>query len=60
MRKGYVSFSLPVEIANEIESYCNKTGISKSKFAVRLLEVGLKAIDLSQYATVPHSMRGTV
>jgi hypothetical protein len=35
------SFSIPVELADQIDDHCAKTEISKSKYVVKLLQASL-------------------
>lgn len=44
------SISIPIEIASEIEDYCTRTHISKSRYAAKLLEVGLRTNQLAPVA----------
>jgi hypothetical protein len=43
------SFSIPEEIAYQIDAYCARTGMSRSHYVVQLLEAGLKSPELTAY-----------
>jgi len=50
---------MPADMAEEIDAYCAKTEISKSRYVVKLVQAGMKAEETTRYA-IPQTVRSSI